>query len=167
MHLATMNLFRAKWSNTIHEEWISNLLENRKDLKRKKLERTRALMDKSVEDCLVVNYEPLVDAIELPDPDDRHVVAAAIKSNADVIVTFNIKDFPADELKKYDLDAQTPDVFITHLLSLNPALVCLAAKNQRANLKNPARSINEYLTTLAAQRLPQTVSILRSYAGLL
>jgi len=167
LHLALTGLFRAKWSNSIHEEWIKNLLEKRADLSREKLERTRSLMDSGVADCLVENFEPLIEALELPDKNDRHVLAAAIRSNTDVIVTFNIKDFPPAVLSPYEIDAQTPDTFITHLLDLNPALVCTAAKRQRANLKNPARTINEFLSTLEEQRLQRTVSVLKEYAELL
>ena len=75
MHLALTDLFRTKWSAAIHEEWIRNVLKARPDLKREQLERTRSLMDAHVRDCLVEGYEPLVESIELPDPNDRHVLA--------------------------------------------------------------------------------------------
>jgi len=80
MELAAGGLFRAKWSDEIHEEWISNLLANRSDLERAK---TRDLMNRSVMDCLVSGYEHLIPAIQCPDPDDRHVIAAAIHARAD------------------------------------------------------------------------------------
>lgn len=76
MHLALIGLFRAKWSAEIHEEWMSNLLINRPDLKRVQLERTRMLMDKHAVDALVTGYEDLIPGLQLPDPDDRHVLAA-------------------------------------------------------------------------------------------
>ncbi len=76
MHLALTGIFRAHWSAEVHDEWIRNLLKNRPDLSRDKLERTRHLMDKAVPDALVTGYEHLIDSIELPDRDDRHVVAA-------------------------------------------------------------------------------------------
>jgi len=78
MWLAIADLFQARWSERIHQEWIGNVLEHRSDLKREQLERTRALMDAKVEDCLVTGYEPLIDRLSLPDPDDRHVLAAAV-----------------------------------------------------------------------------------------
>ncbi len=167
MHLAITDLFRAKWTNEIQEEWISSLLKNRPDLTREKLERTRALMEKSAEECLVENYESLIEGLILPDQNDRHVLAAAIKSGAAVIVTFNLEDFPLAALKPYDLEVQDPDTFICHLLHLNPALVCTAAKRQRNNLKNPPRSIKEFLDILRAHRLPRAVDILAGYAELL
>jgi predicted nucleic acid-binding protein len=94
MWLALSDLFRARWSNDIHEEWIRNLLEDRPDLTRERLERTRDKMNSNIRDCLVTGYEPLIDGLTLPDPNDRHVLAAAIRASADVIVTFNLKDFP-------------------------------------------------------------------------
>lgn len=99
MSLALTGLFRAKWTAAIHEEWIGNLLRNRDDLTRPQLERTRDLMDRAVPDALVAGYEELIDPLTLPDPDDRHVLAAAIRGRADVIVTSNLKDFPETALK--------------------------------------------------------------------
>lgn len=79
MYLALTGLFRARWSNAVHEEWISNLLKNRPDLTRQKLERTRQLMDKATLDALVEDYEDLIPGLSLPDENDRHVLAAAIR----------------------------------------------------------------------------------------
>jgi predicted nucleic acid-binding protein len=163
MHLALTGLFRAKWSAAVHEEWISSLLNNRPDLTREKLERTRMLMDRHAIDALVTGYENLIDGLHLPDPDDRHVLAAAIRGRADVIVTANLKDFPAESLAPFGIDAQHPDEFILHLLDLAPGKVSGAARDHRHSLKNPPKTIEEYLDTLEAQGLTQTVSVLREY----
>ena len=138
MHLALIGLFRARWSAAIHEEWISSLLEKRPDLDRVKLERTRALMDKHVEDALVTGYEDLIAGLQLPDADDRHVLAAAIRGRADVIVTMNLRDFPTEVIAPLGIEAQHPDEFILRLLDLAPGAVVAAAIMQlRAG--NPAR----------------------------
>jgi predicted nucleic acid-binding protein len=163
MHLALEGLFRAKWSAAVHEEWISNLLKNRPDLTREKLERTRMLMDKHAPDALVTGYEDLIPGLHLPDPDDRHVVAAAIRGRADVIVTMNLKDFPAEIIGPFGLEAQHPDEFVLHLLHLAPGSVVAAAQAHRQSLKNPPKTIVEYLDTLERQGLAQTVSVLREY----
>ena len=85
MHLALIGLFSAKWPADVHEEWISNLLKKRPDRARDELERTRMLMDKHAVDALVTGYEDLIPGLQLPDPDDRHVLAAAIRGHADVV----------------------------------------------------------------------------------
>jgi predicted nucleic acid-binding protein len=112
MHLALTGLFRAKWSATVHEEWIGALLRRRPDLSREKLERTRMLMDLHATDALVTGYEDLIEGLRLPDPDDRHVLAAAIRARADVIVTANLRDFPPSTLGQFGIEPQHPDEFI-------------------------------------------------------
>ena len=101
------------------------------------LTRTKELMNCHVRDCLVTGYEYLILTLELPDPKDRHVLAAAITGRADVIVTFNLKDFPPDILEAYDIEAQHPDRFIADLIDLNPIAVVKAADMCRQRLKNP------------------------------
>ncbi len=93
LYLAQTKLFRARWSARIHDEWTSNVAAKR-GIDIAKLNRTRALMDRAVPDCLVTGYEKFEGAIDLPDRDDRHVVAAAMLARADLIVTFNQRDFP-------------------------------------------------------------------------
>ncbi|MFN9293122.1 MAG: PIN domain-containing protein, partial [Planctomyces sp.] len=105
MHVAVTDLYRAKWTDAIHDEWVRNVLKDRPDVKPEQLQRTRDLLNAHVRDCLVTGYETLIDAVTLPDPDDRHVLAAAIRAGADLIVTFNLKDFPEKDLKPYGIEA--------------------------------------------------------------
>ena len=161
MHLAVTGLFRAKWSADVHEEWISSLLKNRHDLTRDKLERTRMLMDKHAIDALVIGYEDLIPGLQLPDRNDRHVLAAAIRGQANVIVTMNLRDFPSDVLAPFGIEAQHPDEFVLHLLDLAPGAVVAAAENHRQSLKNPPKTVSEYLETLERQGWTQAVSVLR------
>ncbi len=163
MHLALTGLFRAKWSAAVHEEWISNLLKKRPDLTRDKLERTRMLMDKHAVDVLVTGYEDLIPGLQLPDPNDRHVLAAAIRGQADVIVTMNLRDFPSDAIGSFGIEAQHPDEFVLHLLDLAPGAVVAPAQNHCQSLRNPPRTVAEYLETLERQGLTQTVSVFREY----
>ena len=162
MHLALTGLFHAKWSTGVHEEWMTRLLRNRPDLTREKLERTRKLMDKHAEAALVTGYEDLVEGLRLPDPNDRHVLAAAIRGRADVIVTRNMRDFPADVLGPFGIEAQHPDEFVVHLLDLAPGLVIDAA-HHRESLRNPAKTAEQYLEMLEAEGLTETAAILREY----
>jgi predicted nucleic acid-binding protein len=167
MHLAMTGLFRAKWTNEIHDEWIRNVLEDRPDLARDQLERTRDLMNKHVLDCVVESYEELIPSLKLPDEKDRHVLAAAIRCKADVIVTFNLKDFPDKELKQYDVEPQHPDEFIHNLFDLDNAAVVSSVKRQRASLKNPPIEVDQFLSTLEKQGLAKTVDELRTYSDLI
>jgi hypothetical protein len=167
MYLALTDLFRAKWTDTIHEEWMRSVLRDYPDISREKAERVRDLMNAHVRDCLVTDYEDLIPALTLPDPDDRHVLAAAIRAGADVIVTINLGDFPAATLKTYGIEAQHPDDFIIHLLDLAPGTVCAAVKRQREGLRNPPKSAHELLATFEKQGLAQTVARLRGFIDVL
>ncbi|QKW54648.1 PIN domain-containing protein [Streptomyces buecherae] len=98
------------------DETFRNLKRNRPDVGPYKLDRTRELMADAIRDVLVKGYEPLIDVIDLPDPGDRHVLAAAVRAKAQVIVTFNLKDFPPDKLSPWDVQAVHPDAFIEDLV---------------------------------------------------
>lgn len=167
MWLALSGRFRARWSEQIHEEWTRNLRRNRPDLDAALLARTVDLMNRAVPDALVSGHEALVDALHLPDPNDRHVLAAAIRCGASVIVTFNQKDFPADTLAAYGVETQHPDEFIDNLFDLDPASVVSAAQKQRQSLQNPAIEVPHYLDILRRQGLSQTVKQLAAYAAVL
>ncbi|MFN7151550.1 MAG: PIN domain-containing protein, partial [Microthrixaceae bacterium] len=136
IRISQAGLVQAKWTDQILDEVFRNLVANRPDLDPERLARTRELMNKAVRDCLVTGFEYLIPSIDLPDPDDRHVVAAAIHAGASLIVTFNLQHFPAEALKPYNLAAQHPDDFIVDLLDLQPARVLEAAARHRRSLKN-------------------------------
>jgi predicted nucleic acid-binding protein len=163
MHLGMTGLFRARWSKGVHEEWMNAVLRNRPALKREQLERTRMLMDQHAEDALVRGYEDLIEGLHLPHPDDRHVLAAAIRGRADVIVTRNVWDFPEDALRPFGIEAQHPDEFIVHLLYLRPGLVIEGAQRHREGLGNLSMKSWEYLEMLEREGLTETVAILRDY----
>jgi hypothetical protein len=162
MRLALTDLYRVRWTEQIHDEWTRNVLRQRPDLKAGDLQCTRSLMNQRVRDSLVTGYEHLEASIELPDPDDRDVVVA-IQGGANLIVTFNLKDFPAQQLQRNGLVAQHPDDFILDLLDLQPAKVCKAVARHRRSLKAPPKTVDEYLDTLLKQQLTQTVSALRAW----
>jgi hypothetical protein len=167
MQLAVADLFRAKWTADIHREWIEALLKNEPHRSRADLERTRDLMDKSTRDCLVTGYEPLIGSLTLPDPDDRHVLAACIVGRCDVIVTHNLKDFPDDVLDRYGIETQHPDEFLSNHLSLAPGVFCAAVQKVRRRLRNPPYTVDDYLDNLTRQGLVATVAELKTFAELL
>lgn len=145
---ANMHVYRARWSDDIHEEWVRSVLKTNAAATPEKLARTRELLDAAVPDALVTGYAHLIDSITLPDANDRHVVAAAIVGRADVIVTANLKHFPPDALAPYKLEAQHPDEFLMHQRDLAPDRFLQCAKRIRARLVNPPRSAEEYLAGL-------------------
>ncbi|CAG9184579.1 PIN domain-containing protein [Cupriavidus pampae] len=163
MRLALTDLYRAKWTDQIHDEWTRNLIARRPDLDAGRLQRTRSLMNDKVRDSLVVGYEHYIETIELPDLDDRHVVAAAIHAGAEAIVTFNLKDFPKAALSKFNMEALHPDDFIMDLWDLHKGKVLAAVAEHRASLKNPPMSQDNYLATLLKQGLTNTVATLSEF----
>jgi predicted nucleic acid-binding protein len=149
MWLVVQKAFVPKWSNQIHEEWISNALEDDAKrnplpkLSREKLERTRALMDENAEESNVTDYERHIPTVLLPDPEDRHVVAVAIESETEIIVTFNLRDFPPSALSPHGIVSMHPDEFLCDLLDEEPGLFWEAIEQLRTSLKKPPMSTQE------------------------
>lgn len=163
IRLAIADFYRAKWTNRIHDEWISSLLSNRPDLDRKKLENTRLLINESVEDSVVEEYESLTDTLSLPDPNDRHILAAAVKAQAQIIVTYNLKDFPAGILAKFGIEAQHPDDFFLNQSDLQQGPFLSSIKRIRESLKKPLKTPVEYLDLLRKHSLAKTAAHLESF----
>lgn len=163
MYLANTGLFRARWTDQIHDEWTRNLLKNNPDVDPTKLQRTKTLMNANVPDCLVEGYESLIEGITLPDKDDRHVVAAAIKGQAESIITFNLKDFPINTMEALGLSAIHPDEFLCDMFELDSSACVKAAQQQRRSLKTPPMEQDEFLACLQRQKLPSFVSKLKQF----
>jgi hypothetical protein len=163
VELARTGLIRARWTSSIHTEWMESVLRDRPELDRTRVERVAVLMNAAVLDCLVTGFESLEAGLTLlPDPKDRHVLAAAIHCGAQEIVTFNLRDFPEDVLRSYGIKAVHPDVFVEHLLDLNPEAVCEAVRKIRRRLINPPCSAEEMIANYERQGLAVSASILRS-----
>ena len=167
MYLGLTGLYQPKWSATIEDEWQRNLIKDRPDLDSDQIRHTGELMNRALPDAMVRGFEPLVANMDLPDVDDRHVVAAAICSDAEIIVTFNLKDFPQQYLDNFSIEAVHPDDFITDLFDLNQALVLAAVNKQRHNMRKPPKSVEEYLDALLRQGLPQTIKELSKFRVLI
>ena len=165
MHLALADLFRARWSDRVHEEWIAALLKARPDLTRERLVRVRSLMEAHVGDALVSGFEHLIEQLTLPDRDDRHVLAAAIHAGATVIVTANLRDFPAAVLSGHGIVARHPDAFLLERFVSDPEEVLDALRTLRLDLKNPARTAADLLSLMDRQNLVATAAALRPFAG--
>lgn len=94
MRLALGKVVRAYWTEQIHEEWMRNVEMGYPHITWEDLQRVRELMNEALPGAEVTGYEGRVEDLSLPDPSDRHVLAAAIHVGADHIVTFNRRDFP-------------------------------------------------------------------------
>lgn len=160
LRLADRYLYAPLWSADIHAEWMSSLLADRTDIDPRVLDRTRAVMDEHFPDAVVTDYRSLAAGLDLPDPDDRHVLAAAIMGEADVIVTGNLRDFPSSRLAPHAISAQHPDDFIVDLFETDLEAVLQAVRDHRAALRNPPRSAADHLTVLERLGLSRTVSLL-------
>jgi predicted nucleic acid-binding protein len=163
MHLAVAGVFRPLWTNKVQDEWTAALLRDRPDLDAARLAHRRTLMDAYIYDARVIGYEPLIDGLVLPDPDDRHVLAGAIHGGATVIVTTNLRDFPAATLGAHGIEAQHPDAFVRALIEDHAEEVTAAVAEHRAALVNPPKRPDEYLAMLERHHMTETVAALRSF----
>jgi hypothetical protein len=161
IRIAQVGLVQAKWTDAILDEVFRNLRDNRPDLDTDRLKRTRELMMAAVRDVLVVGYEPLIETVTLPDLDDRHVVAAAIRARAQLIVTANVRDFPAEALARWDLDAISPDDFVRAQIDLDRDLVYAAVTRIADSWLRPPGSVTDVLASLERDGLVESVAALR------
>jgi hypothetical protein len=163
LSLAGTGLFHARWTERINKEWVEKLLL-KNPARRPQVLRTLELVNESVEDCLISGYEHLIESVVLPDPKDRHVVAAALVGGVDVIVTFNLADFPADVLSQLGLEAQHPDDFLASIIAAGGDLACKAIKAMRERYKKPPMSAADYIASIKAKGLVKTSSLLETMA---
>lgn len=162
LHLAAVGLFKPKWTHFIHDEWMENLIQKRPDLKRRNLEKTRLAMEKAFPEAAISGYENLIEGLILPDPNDRHVLAAAIFGKTELIITFNTKDFPNPYLNEFGIKAQLPDHFIEILIGIDKELCIQALDNQVASLKNPPKTKQEVLYYLQKCGLKNSIRLLNN-----
>jgi predicted nucleic acid-binding protein len=165
MYLAVHGLYRPLWSEAIHVEWITALRREHPDVTERQVARTKRLMNENMPDATVIGYEKLVPGFVLPDANDRHVLAAAVHGGANVIVTRNLKHFPAKALKPHGLSAQSPDAFVANLIVRDTDAVVTALAELRTQLKAPPYSTDDLLAGLERQKLPKSVALLWPLAG--
>ena len=144
---AERDLYRPVWTRRILDEMACNLKAKRPDLDPARIDRTVHQMLASFPEALVEGYEDLIPVMRNQEK-DRHVLAAAVRASAAVIVTWNLKDFPADACAPYDIDIQTPDTFLVHLWRLTPEEMALVLKLQASHLTKPPQTAVQVLNTL-------------------
>jgi predicted nucleic acid-binding protein len=167
LSLFAEGLYEAKWTDRINAEWVEHLLENDPNTSPDILKRTLQLMNAINPSPLVTDYEELIATLQLPDPNDRHVLAAAIASRANKIVTWNLKDFPDGIVNGFGIAAQNPDDFIHGLLIADPQAVVATLREMRRRLRRPSLDSNAFLDALAKNLLTQTRNVLERFASLL
>lgn len=154
MLLAEDGMFRPLWSSRILDELRRNVLEKR-PVPPSAFDWTLVLMNLAFEGALVEGWEELVEGLELPDLDDRHVLAAAIVGGAQSIATFNLVDFPAKRLDVHHIDAVHPDTFLLNQLDLAPGTVLAALRLQARRYRDPAMDLSGLMTRLERCGVPQ------------
>lgn len=159
LQLAFAGLYRARWTVEIEDEWTRNLVAVRPGLA-VRIARTRELMRRAIPDALVTGHEALIPDLTLPDANDRHVLAAAIAAPVDVIVTFNLRDFPVSALRPHGLVARHPDVFLRSLIAAMPSLVLMGVRECLLRLTHPAVSPPDYVAVMRRLKLTRTARFL-------
>lgn len=155
-------LVQAKWTQKIIDDLAAALTRRYPDMPPERLVRLTTLINDSVPDCLITGYEPLIDGLKLPDPDDRHVLAAAIKANAQVIVTANLRDFPANDLAPWNVEAKSPDDFVLDQIDIDDKIVFACVQQIVDSRKKHPVTVRDVLTELESSGLVQSVAALRA-----
>lgn len=161
IRIAQAGLVQAKWTEAILDEVETALRRNRPDISPDKVDRLRHRMNDAVADCLVTGYEPLLPALQLPDAKDRHVLAAAIRAKAQVIVTDNAGDFPAPYLAGWDIEPKSADEFVVDQIYLSRQAVFGAVQRIADSRRNPPETVRDVLDQLERSGVPQAVAMLR------
>lgn len=154
-------LVEARWTNEIHDEWIRNLVANTPALSIERLLATRDKMNAVLPEANVVNYHPMIADLALPDPDDRHVLAAAIAGKASIIVTWNPKDFPRQALRTHGVTSRSPDDFLADIHTAFPDAVMSSVSCSRHNLRKTKPPVEAFVEALRQSGLPKFADILR------
>ena len=157
---AHYDLYTPKWSEHIFDEWKRVMIE--KGVSEEEASKRIAKANAAFPDALVKNYKGLIEHLVLPDKDDRHILAAAIKTNANLIVTNNIKDFPQAYLQSFSLSAKTADDFLTDIIDFNQEEAVIAFKEMVLKKKNPKQDEFEVLTLLRNAGLTDTANYLHA-----
>ena len=164
LRLAEAGFYRPLWSERILLEVESAVLGFRPDLDPGRVRRRVLLMAATFEDASVEGWEQVSAGLDLPDPDDRHVLAAAIAGGAQAIVTANLKDFPEDQLRGHGIEARHPDDFLLDQLDLFPSRTLEVLVQQAGDLTRPASDLAGVLNSLASCNVPNFVEAVRRLA---
>ena len=166
LSLAHADLYSAKWSAHIRLELVRSLTTNFPN-SQSTIEQLADTMEASIPDCLVTGYEHLINGLDLPDQDDRHVLAAAITGHADAIITFNHKDFPNEILDSFGIELQTPDEFVLNQIMLKGTIALSAIKAMRLRWERPQCTAMALVDLLEQRSMPLTAAHLKDVVDLI
>ena len=158
---ADEGLFRARFTNEIMDEWTRNVIKNKPHAE-ESVRKQETIIHEVFYECFVTGHQPIIAALELPDPDDRHVLAAAIRCSASVIVTENLRDFPSDKLSEYGIEALTADDFLLNTYTLFRSNGARALKHVRKSYRNPSMTTAEFIFDLTKCGLPKLAAAARN-----
>jgi predicted nucleic acid-binding protein len=147
LRLAHAGLFRVYWSEQILDETLRNLRQNR-GLTEQQAEHLRSALKEAFPEAFVTGYRRLIAGLTCA-PEDRHVLAAAIRSGSRLLVTNNVRDYPAASVASFGIEVQTPDAFLAGQLVSHPELVHRVLAQQAAALRNPPLTVAQLLDVLA------------------
>lgn len=160
LRFAEAGLYRVRWSPQIVDEWARNLIKRSPHLERS-IRSQRDAMARAFPEAMIEGYEDLIPALALPDEDDRHVLAAAIRAGAQHIITENLRDFPKEALDVYRIKAVTADQFLSSTYELYPSEATVALRKMRRTYQRPPMSPSEFLLDLMRVGLPLTAALAR------
>ena len=162
LNMAEAGCFRVLWTEEILAETSRNIVEDTPGLTAEHLEKTFAAMRRAFPEAMVEDYEHLV-ASMTNHPKDRHVLAAAVAADADVIVTLNIRHFPRTACDPHGISVQTPDDLLCEVAEARPQLVLAVLTAQAARKTRPPMSLPEMLDRLELH-VPRFVGVIRDLA---
>ena len=163
MRLTLTQAIDARWTHLIHDEWTRNAARNHPKSQPAQWQAITALMNLHANRSLVTGFEHSIDDLDLPDANDRHVLAAAIRSRATAIITFNLKDFPEASLQAHGIKAIHPDDFLLELIASDLKLVLRTLKKQRGQLSRPAMTALEFIGQFSKHQLPRSAEVLLNH----
>lgn len=166
--LAEGEFFRLRWSSRVlteTEQAIQKILLNKGVTDAAdRAARARGFMEEAFEDACVDDYDDFLCACtSLPDANDAHVLAAALKTQAATIVTDNLKDFPETILTPLNIEARSTDAFIADTISLDLGRAVAVIRNMRLRMKRPEKTPQILLLDMEAEGLTETVDVLRAH----
>jgi predicted nucleic acid-binding protein len=160
LYFASAKMFTPFWNAEIHSEWVSSLATRRKELNKDDLRKISEKMDEDFPAAKISGLSKLIKGLTLPDVKDRHVLAAAIISESDVIVTWNLKDFPKTYLKRFGITTITPDEFLFRLIGGRAGKLEMFVE-ELASLSDPPVTPAELLKRMEKSKLQKTADKLK------